>query len=107
MIRRPPRSTRTDTLFPNTTLFRSERRVRTVEANKRCNEPEQPRNCELALARKLTQLNNRWDEQHPTDPMIDLCERHQSCIRTGTGRRHPQIRKGQMFVFHPTPDLRI
>src|SRR3546814_4593587 len=25
MIRRPPRSTRTDTLFPNTTLFRSRR----------------------------------------------------------------------------------
>src|SRR3546814_9717536 len=27
MIRRPPRSTRTDTLFPYTTLFRSERSV--------------------------------------------------------------------------------
>src|SRR3546814_16424363 len=27
MIRRPPRSTRTDTLFPYTTLFRSERRA--------------------------------------------------------------------------------
>src|SRR3546814_3847173 len=27
MIRRPPRSTRTDTLFPFTTLFRSQRRV--------------------------------------------------------------------------------
>src|SRR3546814_14585710 len=27
MIRRPPRSTRTDTLFPNTTLFRSLRRA--------------------------------------------------------------------------------
>src|SRR3546814_11575200 len=27
MIRRPPRSTRTDTLFPYTTLFRSSRRV--------------------------------------------------------------------------------
>src|SRR3546814_1396925 len=26
MIRRPPRSTRTDTLFPSTTLFRSKRR---------------------------------------------------------------------------------
>src|SRR3546814_17692318 len=25
MIRRPPRSTRTDTLFPDTTLFRSDR----------------------------------------------------------------------------------
>src|SRR3546814_13711880 len=28
MIRRPPRSTRTDTLFPYTTLFRSERAAR-------------------------------------------------------------------------------
>src|SRR3546814_8764388 len=28
MIRRPPRSTRTDTLFPYTTLFRSKRRTR-------------------------------------------------------------------------------
>src|SRR3546814_14639790 len=28
MIRRPPRSTRTDTLFPYTTLFRSEQAVR-------------------------------------------------------------------------------
>src|SRR3546814_6332787 len=27
MIRRPPRSTRTDTLFPSTTLFRSRRAV--------------------------------------------------------------------------------
>src|SRR3546814_13318450 len=27
MIRRPPRSTRTDTLFPHTTLFRSDRRL--------------------------------------------------------------------------------
>src|SRR3546814_1581812 len=27
MIRRPPRSTRTDTLFPYTTLFRSRRRL--------------------------------------------------------------------------------
>src|SRR3546814_9095346 len=29
MIRRPPRSTRTDTLFPYTTLFRSARRIST------------------------------------------------------------------------------
>src|SRR3546814_13508440 len=32
MIRRPPRSTRTDTLFPYTTLFRSPRR----HATRRC-----------------------------------------------------------------------
>src|SRR3546814_19205565 len=33
MIRRPPRSTRTDTLFPYTTLFRSEGRVERVRPN--------------------------------------------------------------------------
>src|SRR3546814_6813199 len=38
---------------------RRERRVRTVEAVERRDEPEQPRNCELALARKLTQLEDR------------------------------------------------
>src|SRR3546814_6869232 len=32
MIRRPPRSTRTATLFPYTTLFRSERRVAVLRA---------------------------------------------------------------------------
>src|SRR3546814_7147556 len=31
MIRRPPRSTRTDTLFPYTTLFRSIRNTLTIE----------------------------------------------------------------------------
>src|SRR3546814_15115153 len=31
MIRRPPRSTRTDTLFPYTTLFRSADSVRTLQ----------------------------------------------------------------------------
>src|SRR3546814_20457480 len=39
MIRRPPRSTRTDTLFPYTTLFRSTRAsavVRTRQGGGRC-----------------------------------------------------------------------
>src|SRR3546814_13950109 len=31
MIRRPPRSTRTDTLFPYTTLFRSARRLQHLQ----------------------------------------------------------------------------
>src|SRR3546814_14002948 len=33
MIRRPPRSTRTDTLFPYTTLFRSDAVLATVRAS--------------------------------------------------------------------------
>src|SRR3546814_16404391 len=35
MIRRPPRSTRTDTLFPYTTLFRSLQRRAQIAARKR------------------------------------------------------------------------
>src|SRR3546814_13739006 len=35
MIRRPPRSTRTDTLFPYTTLFRSHRTVQKPTAQQR------------------------------------------------------------------------
>src|SRR3546814_11511356 len=35
MIRRPPRSTRTDTLFPYTTLFRSRRLVRNARTLRR------------------------------------------------------------------------
>src|SRR3546814_5861222 len=33
MIRRPPRSTRTDTLFPYTTLFRSQRKLGSLPAS--------------------------------------------------------------------------
>src|SRR3546814_2095148 len=35
MLRRPPRSTRTDTLFPYTTLFRSDRRAREPDSRRR------------------------------------------------------------------------
>src|SRR3546814_16404121 len=36
MIRRPPRSTRTDTLFPYTTLFRSRRKAATASPRDSC-----------------------------------------------------------------------
>src|SRR3546814_14455477 len=38
MIRRPPRSTRTDTLFPYTTLFRSALALQARKADKACSE---------------------------------------------------------------------
>src|SRR3546814_6404915 len=38
MIRRPPRSTRTDTLFPNTTLFLSQHRRLPVETTNQAND---------------------------------------------------------------------
>src|SRR3546814_4472828 len=39
MIRRPPRSTRTDTLFPYTTLFRSASRLRRDDDDRRHPDP--------------------------------------------------------------------
>src|SRR3546814_1305617 len=49
MIRRPPRSTRTDTLFPYTTLFRSARAVQragrgTADRPRPVAYPQRPRN---------------------------------------------------------------
>src|SRR3546814_1014209 len=47
MIRRPPRSTRTDTLFPYTTLFRSDGRIWTDSSGNRRSPavPRAPRRC--------------------------------------------------------------
>src|SRR3546814_11525754 len=41
MIRRPPRSTRTDTLFPYTTLFRSPERPRPLARRRLCRAGEE------------------------------------------------------------------
>src|SRR3546814_2077551 len=50
MIRRPPRSTRIDTLFPYTTLFRSEERPRPID---RRVEENQPGRAKLRLIAEL------------------------------------------------------
>src|SRR3546814_1991938 len=61
MIRRPPRSTRTDTLFPYTTLFRSE--TRAVEAPRRLvGERRQPRHMDRQLRPDLVGLVRLDDE---------------------------------------------
>src|SRR3546814_11931984 len=71
MIRRPPRSTRTDTLFPYTTLFRSsrsERSPRRVPPRRHRQEPPQngqassdagPGSCRLKLTKAAVALRSR------------------------------------------------
>src|SRR3546814_8164608 len=52
MIRRPPRSTRTDTLLPYTTLFRSEVKSRTDQpfgVNLRADASDAPARCDLLI----------------------------------------------------------
>src|SRR3546814_10518648 len=60
MIRRPPRSTRTDTLFPYTTLFRSHRHR--MAAHRRLPGPDQRAGRGAAL--------RRVDRDHPARPQL-------------------------------------
>src|SRR3546814_3037449 len=74
MIRRPPRSTRTETLFPYTTLFRSELR----------SDPEgvQPAWCQSARRRGFrTDDGTRPHESHPP-PAVEECRLCQSWRRS-------------------------
>src|SRR3546814_4416920 len=64
MIRRPPRSTRTDTLFPYTTLFRSpsdlgDRRRRLPDGG---HQPRSHRSCRASEARQDRWLRGRSEE---------------------------------------------
>src|SRR3546814_7370199 len=83
MIRRPPRSTRTDTLFPYTTLFRSIlRRYRAVG---------------LQLHRQLVVVGDLADAgvlhlvgdlAHRREDRIDRHQADRRVLRTALGRRH-------------------
>src|SRR3546814_957572 len=76
MIRRPPRSTRTDTLFPYTTLFRS-------ETNKILEKPE--------IQKRLTELGadvNLWSPEEVADFVKSQSEGWAKIIEeTGEGGR--------------------
>src|SRR3546814_9093552 len=63
MIRRPPRSTRTDPLFPYTTLFRSAHALTRRQSSVRCRRDHRPgRGCEEG--EQLT-----WDEPRRGAPV--------------------------------------
>src|SRR3546814_2516661 len=61
MIRRPPRSTRTDTLFPYTTLFRSRNAVAKRQGRRlcRCQRPRRPQLFEPHLRHRARHRDRR------------------------------------------------
>src|SRR3546814_13765660 len=63
MIRRPPRSTRTDTLFPYTTLFRSDR-LDSAAGNADIFAREQAAKRQALLHRRLSAEEDRRNEDH-------------------------------------------
>src|SRR3546814_7973224 len=60
MIRRPPRSTRTDTLFPYTTLFRSETPLR----------PSSRQHCELSSSLANASLRYLFPHSPPSTLVV-------------------------------------
>src|SRR3546814_2384076 len=68
MIRRPPRSTRTDTLFPYTTLFRSVRSARRAACRPfcthRCGGDDRAERCRCAVSRSVA---TRRSEEHTSE----------------------------------------
>src|SRR3546814_19272267 len=78
MIRRPPRSTRTDTLFPYTTLFRS---VPTTSSVRRC----RPRPCSAAASTSGTEKFSWWSWLAPS-ALVQRLEDHLGAVgRPGVG----------------------
>src|SRR3546814_15297003 len=63
MIRRPPRSTRTDTLFPYTALFRAPEPQAPAVERPQAPQPEQLADADRLPPPPLYQCNT-WDNQH-------------------------------------------
>src|SRR3546814_2847317 len=83
MIRRPPRSTRTDTLFPYTTLFRSEQ-ARAQEAARRLAEKEQ--------AQTLLREQAAWELERQRDEVARTAARREAERRESDRRAAEQQR---------------
>src|SRR3546814_8314001 len=81
MIRRPPRSTRTDTLFPYTTLFRSKRRSQQNKVLKK----ELPRCCRdrRKSARRRFCYAKRAQEERQRDEIGRSGHRRSQCGKNG------------------------
>src|SRR3546814_3684801 len=94
MIRRPPRSTPTDTLFPDPTLFRSIADARLPSAPPR---PKRLRHCRNGSAGVRRRLRHRQPDRHP-DQSRGRPE------RAGSGDRPPRPRQAAVGAV---PRLRL
>src|SRR3546814_3206062 len=101
MIRRPPRSTRTDTLFPYTTLFRSRRRPTTAAARpetcSRSTRPRPQRPCEPA---SVTPTSVRRSEEH-TSELQSLMRISYAvfCLKKKTNQQHKQTNHCHLLLL--------
>src|SRR3546814_8721251 len=87
MIRRPPRSTRTDTLFPYTTLFRSAVAAAHLQhvAEPGCGDDagRGPAPLQQRVGADRGAVHHRGDRGDPVDPRLDPGEEALGLVRTG------------------------
>src|SRR3546814_11983088 len=96
MIRRPPRSTRTDTLFPYTTLFRSEVGLQGVDQLVGALVEHPPQACDLRLAPR------RWTGATGVEGGPQLLH-HLGSVELGGGRGGGVGRHASSLAAHPPP----
>src|SRR3546814_4541468 len=75
MIRRPPRSTRTDTLFPYTTLFRSDDPLRRNAALPRVEQAAEERRVDRRLERRVGQHDEGIAASQFHDRFLEIAAR--------------------------------
>src|SRR3546814_9353599 len=98
MIRRPPRSTRTDTLFPYTTLFRS---TAFASSHKFCH-PSQARRVRDRQDHTISQVNL------PLRPIARAARKHEPHTRSPAAdvpRRFPELKRLRLLPFPGMPVL--
>src|SRR3546814_968852 len=89
MIRRPPRSTRTDTLFPYTTLFRSARqghreprRPRTAHRARRSRDPPSPALADIPGSLQRIDRHDRCRVRRRLQRQLGRSEEHTSELQS-------------------------
>src|SRR3546814_5573573 len=94
MLRRPPRSTRTDTLFPYTTLFRSQLRSSTTAAVRRTSAGQRRRPVVRSdVFPGRDRCHHRYPGlQSPPRPTLSLRTRESDAARLSDLQRHAGLR---------------
>src|SRR3546814_12267096 len=95
MIRRPPRSTRTDTLFPYTTLFRSTNALRTCLW---VDDGEVDQAIGIAPLRRIIEACRIYREGAGRDAQKAARKPHAFCYRTFQDERSEERRVGKECV---------
>src|SRR3546814_13242195 len=96
MIRRPPRSTRTDTLFPYTTLFRSRRRLGRVGRTCACPRRALAGDRRRAVRNRSDGRNQRGPRPHPDhETTRSRQERNVTIVRNRHSRARKRSEKGK------------